>query len=140
MKKTVLLSLRGRQAYQDQDPDTIELITEGTLEQTEGGWEISYQETALTGMEGVSTTFRVEPDKIILTRTGKLNSQMIFREGEVHESLYQMEFGALMISVMAAKIRWNITEKGGTVDLIYAIEIENSASGTVDYHLDIQVR
>ena len=140
MKKTVLLSLRGRQAYQDQDPDTIELITEGTLEQTEGGWEISYQETALTGMEGVSTTFRVEPDKIILTRTGKLNSQMIFREGEVHESLYQMEFGALMISVMAAKIRWNITEKGGTVDLLYAIEIENSASGTVDYHLDIQVR
>ena len=140
MKKIVLLSLRGRQAYQDQDPDTIELITEGTLEQTEGGWEISYQETALTGMEGVSTTFRVEPDKIILTRTGKLNSQMIFREGEVHESLYQMEFGALMISVMAAKIRWNITEKGGTVDLLYAIEIENSASGTVDYHLDIQVR
>ena len=140
MTKTVLLSIQGRQTYQDQEPDLIELITEGTLTQTDNGWEISYQETALTGLEGVNTTFRVEPDRIVLTRTGKLNSQMIFREGEVHESLYQMEFGALMISVMAAKIRWDITDQGGTVDLLYAIEIENSASGTVDYHLDIQVR
>ena len=140
MKKTVLLSIRGRQTYQDQDPDTIELVTEGTLEYTDGGWDISYEETSLTGLEGVMTTFRVEADQIILTRTGKLNSQMVFREGQVHNSLYQMEFGALMISVMASKICADLSENGGTVDLFYAIEIENSATGTVDYHLDIRPR
>jgi len=140
MKNTVLLSIRGQQTYQNQEPDTIELVTEGTLEFRDGGWDISYEETSLTGLEGVTTTFRVEPDRIVLTRTGKLNSQMIFREGEVHDSLYQMEFGALMISVMASTIRANINKDGGTVDLLYAIEIENSASGTVDYHLDIQAR
>ena len=137
MKQKVMLSVCGRQAYQEQEPDVIELVTEGTLEYGDGGWDVSYEETELTGMEGVTTTFRVEPDKIILTRTGKLNSQMIFQEGSTHESLYQAEFGALMISVMATKISGNITRQGGVIDLVYRIEIEHSAVGTIDYHLEV---
>ena len=60
MKKNVMLSVRGRQAYQDQEPDVIELITEGTMEYVDGGWDICYQETELTGLQGVTTNFRVE--------------------------------------------------------------------------------
>ncbi len=138
MKQAVMLSIRGRQAYREQEPDVIELMTEGVMEQREDGWDLSYEESELTGLAGVTTTFRVETGKITLTRTGALNSQMIFQEGTVHESLYQMEFGALMISVMASKIRADITEAGGVIDLVYAIEIEQTAAGVVDYHLDIR--
>lgn len=138
MKQAVMLSIRGRQSYQDQEPDVIELVTEGMMEQLDGGWNISYEESDLTGLGGVTTTFRVEPDKIILSRTGKLNSQMIFQEGMTHDSLYQADFGALMISVMATKISGDITPQGGVIDLVYRIEIEQSAMGTVDYHLDIK--
>lgn len=138
MKQAVMLSIRGRQAYQDQQPDVIELVTEGVMEETDGGWNISYEESDLTGLGGVTTTFWVEPDKIILSRTGKLNSQMIFQEGMTHESLYQADFGALMISVMATRICGDITSQGGVIDLVYRIEIEQSAMGTVDYHLDIK--
>lgn len=138
MKKEVLLSVRGRQAYRDQEPDVIELVTEGTLEYKDGGWDIRYEESALTGLEGVTTTFRVEPEQIILTRTGKLHSQMIFREGQTHESLYQMEFGALMISVCASRIFVQLDDDGGMIDLVYNIDIEQSTAGTVDYHLDIR--
>ena len=95
MKQNVVLAIRGRQNYEDQEPDVIELTTDGTMEFRDGGWDISYEETALTGMEGVTTVFRVEPDKVILSRTGKLRSQMIFQKGIIHESLYQMDFGAL---------------------------------------------
>ncbi len=138
MKKTVMLSIRGRQSYQEQEPDVIELVTEGTMELRDGGWDITYEESDLTGLSGVTTTFRVEPEQIILSRTGKLNSQMIFREGQVHESLYQAEFGALMICVMPSKISGSITEEGGVIDLVYAIEIEQSTAGVIDYHLEIQ--
>jgi len=140
MKREVLLSIRGQQAYRDQEPDTIELVTEGTLEYRDGGWDIRYEESALTGLEGVTTTFRVEPNRIILTRTGRLHSQMIFREGETHESLYQMEFGALMISVCASRIFVQLCEDGGMIDLVYNIDIEQSTAGTVDYHLDIRAK
>lgn len=63
MKRAVILSIQGRQSYDGQDPETIELVTEGTLEFRDGAWEVVYEESALTGLEGVTTTFRVEPDK-----------------------------------------------------------------------------
>ncbi len=137
MKQEVMLSIRGVQTYQEQEPDVIELVTEGTLERLENGWDIRYEETALTGMEGVTTHFRVEPDKIVLTRTGRLNSQMVFQIDVAHDSLYQMEFGALMITVRASRIETALDENGGTVDLSYSIEIEQSSAGTIDYHLEI---
>ena len=137
MKKPVMLSIRGRQTYLGQEPDVIELVTEGTLEYVDGGWNISYEETELTGLQGVNTLFRVEPDKIILNRSGRLNSQMVFQKDVRHDSLYQMEFGALMITVCAKWISVNLDENGGVVDLIYGIEIEQSTAGEVDYHLTI---
>ena len=137
MKQKVMLSVRGRQSYVDQEPDVIELVTEGTLEYLDDGWNIEYEETDLTGLQGVTTHFRVEKDRVILTRTGKLNSQMIFREGECHESLYQMEFGALLINVCAKRIVVRLDESGGVVDLIYSIEIEQTTAGEVDYHLEV---
>lgn len=138
MKQSVVLSIRGRQTYQDQEPEIIELVTEGVLEESDSGWKLSYEESDLTGMAGVTTTFRIEPGKVILTRTGKLNSEMVFQEGVAHESLYKVEFGALMLSVCASKISTHLTADGGVVDLVYAIEIEQSAAGTIDYHLEIR--
>ncbi len=138
MKKKVMLSVTGRQRYAGQEPDTIELMTEGQLEFVDGGWNISYEESDLTGLNGTTTTFRVEQGCITLTRKGPLSSQMIFREGVHHESLYQMPFGAMMISVCASKVKFDITDRGGAIDLVYAIEIENAAAGTIEYHLDIR--
>lgn len=138
MKQSVVLSIIGRQSYLDQDPEQLELVTEGVLEDRGNSWVLSYEETELTGMAGVTTTFIVEPDKITLKRTGKLNSQMVFQEGVSHDSLYEMEFGALMISVCANRVMADICHDGGMIDLIYTIELEQSASGTIDYHLDIR--
>lgn len=138
MKQPVILNICGKQHYQDQEPDTIELVTEGTMEAVNGGWELSYEESDLTGLAGVITTFRVEEGKIVLRRSGKLNSQMVFQEGVAHESLYQMEFGALMMTVCARKIRCYLSEQGGSVDLEYTIQVENSAAGVVSYHLDVR--
>lgn len=140
MKKAAVLTIRGEQNYQGQDPDVIELVTEGTLEKTESGWKLSYVESDLTGLEGVRTCFHLEPETITLTRTGKLNSEMLFRQGVPHESLYRSEFGALMIRVCATSVRYAVTDQGGTVDVTYSIEIEQSTMGMVRYHLDIRTK
>ena len=140
MQKTVVLSVRGRQSYMDQEPEVIELVTEGILEETEKGWKLSYAESDLTGLAGVNTTFLVEGDAVTLTRTGKLHSEMFFREGESQDSLYKREFGTLMLTVCATRVEANITEQGGTVDLAYNISVEQSAAGVIDYHLDIKAK
>ncbi len=138
--KQVVLSIRGRQTYAGQEPEIIELTTEGTMDFRDGGWDICYEESELTGLAGVTTTFRVEPGRVILDRTGKLRSQMIFQPGVAHDSLYQMEFGALMIRVRANHVFYDIVPDGGIIDLIYSIEIENTEAGTIDYHLDIRAK
>ena len=140
MKQEVVLHIRGQQSYDGQEPEVIELMTEGTMEFLDGGWDISYEETELTGMAGVTTTFRVEPGKVILRRTGKLRSEMLFQQGVRHESLYQLEFGALLMTVTAKQVFFDIMPDGGVIDLMYNIEIENSAAGQVDYHLDIRAK
>ena len=140
MKQAVTLSIEGRQTYQDQEPEIIELLTEGTMEFRDGGWDITYEESELTGLAGVTTTFRVEPGKVTLIRTGPLNSTMVFQENVVHESLYQMPFGALMLAVKATRVFFDIVPDGGVIDLSYDISIENSEAGVIDYHLDIRAK
>ena len=140
MRRDVVLSIRGRQTYADQEPEVIELVTEGVMELHDGGWDIRYEESELTGLEGVTTTFRVEPGKVTLIRTGKLHSRMVFQEGAVHESLYQTDFGALMLVVKPTRVYYDIVPDGGVIDLVYRIEIENTAAGEIDYHLDIRAK
>ena len=77
---------------------------------------------------------------VTLTRKGALNSTMIFQQNVVHESLYQMPFGALMLAVKATRVVFDIVSDGGFIDLSYNINIENSEAGVIDYHLDIRAK
>ena len=140
MKNNVVLAIRGTQTYSEQEPEVIELLTEVTMVFRDGGWDISYEESALTGLEGVTTTFRVEPGKVVLNRTGKLRSEMIFEEGVPHDSLYQMPFGAMLMTVKATFVYFDIVPDGGTIDLSYNLDIEHAAAGVIDYHLDIRAK
>ena len=134
-----MLTICGCQYHSGAEPEIIELTTEGTLTRSETGWEIAYEESDMTGMEGVKTTFCIEPGLVRLRRTGKLRSEMVFREGVPHESLYQLDFGALLITVCARQISASIGPRGGSVDLTYDIEIEQAGNGIVEYHLDVRV-
>ena len=140
MSTPVILSIQGLPSYAGQEPEVIRLDTEGYMEFRDGGWDIVYEESELTGLAGVTTTFRVEPGKVTLMRTGKLSSTMVFQEGVAHDSLYKMEFGALMITVKATRLFYDIVEDGGCIDLVYHIVIEDTEAGEVDYHLDIRAK
>ena len=73
MDKSVIISIKGTQTYEDAEPETIELVTEGRLMDCgDEGYTFSYQESELTGLEGTLTTFQVEPDRITLMRMGKM--------------------------------------------------------------------
>ena len=128
-KLPVMLSIRGEQYFDGIDPDATELMTEGTLELTDGGMVLSYQETELTGMEGTITTFEVNGSRVTLTRTGKVNSQMVFEEGRQHTSLYETPFGELTVDIQTSRLRHNLSERGGVMDIKYSIAVEHTTTG-----------
>lgn len=127
-KFPVLLSIRGEQYFDGVDPDATELMTEGTMELTPEGMILTYEESALTGMEG-TTTFQVRGPQVILTRGGGVNSQMIFEEGRQHTSLYETPFGELTVDIQTSRLRHNLTEQGGLMEIRYSIAVDHTATG-----------
>ena len=125
----VLLSIRGEQYFDGVDPDATELMTEGTLELSEEGLTLRYHESALTGMEGTVTTFAVQGERVILTRSGTVNSQMIFEEGRQHTSLYETPYGELSVDIQTSRLRHNLTERGGVMEIKYSIAVEHTVTG-----------
>ena len=126
-KLPVLLSIRGEQYFDDIDPDATELMTDGTLEVTEDGLVLSYEESELTGMEGTTTTFEVCGPRVTLTRA--VNSQMVFEEGRQHTSLYETPFGELSVDIQTGRLRHNLTERGGIMEIQYSIAVEHTVTG-----------
>lgn len=125
----VLLTVRGEQYFDGMDPDATELLTDAELRPTAEGLLISYEESSLTGMEGTTTTFEVKGPQVILTRTGSVNSQMIFEEGRQHTSLYETPFGELSVDIQTSRLRHTLTERGGLLEIHYSIAVDHTATG-----------
>ena len=128
-KLPVLLSIRGEQYFDDIDPDATELMTEGTMEVTEDGMVLSYEESELTGMEGTTTTFEVKGPRVTLIRSGAVNSQMVCEEGRQHTSLYETPFGELSVDIQTSVLKHNLTERGGLMEIKYSIAVEHTVTG-----------
>ena len=128
-KLPVMLSIRGEQYFDGIDPDAQELMTEGTMTLTEDGMVLAYQETALTGMEGTTTRFQIRGPRVILTRSGTVNSQMVFEEGRQHTSLYETPFGELSVDIQTSVLKHNLTERGGLMEIKYSIAVEHTVTG-----------
>ena len=121
MEQNVWLTVRGEQYFDGVPPGESELTTEGSLETTEKGLRLSYEETELTGLAGTITTFDIAPDRVILTRTGQVNSQMHFSVDRLHTSLYE-----------------TLTENGGELEICYEIAIEHRVMGKNAFHIKVR--
>ena len=138
MEQNVWLTVRGEQYFDGVPPGESELTTGGVLEATEEGFRLSYEETELTGLEGTTTTFDIAPERVILTRTGGVNSQMHFSVGKLHTSLYETPFGALTVDVRTESLRSTLTERGGELTIRYEIAIEHRVMGQNAFHIKVR--
>ena len=138
MEKDVIISIRGTQDYSGTDPDTMELVTEGKLAVQDGALCLSYEESELTGMEGTTTVFQVEPEKVTLLRLGSVQSEMVFEEGRRHMSLYSTPYGNMEIGVQARRLNSTLELTGGRLEIDYDIEINHMLAGQSLFRIDVR--
>lgn len=138
MEKDVIISIQGLQHYAGMDSDNIELVTEGKLEDAEGALRLSYQESELTGMEGTTTVFHVEPERVTLLRMGNVSSEMVFEEGRRHMSLYSTPYGNMEVGILARKLRSTLDQNGGKLEINYDIEINHTLAGQSLFRIDVR--
>lgn len=139
MREQVLLSIRGSQLYEGQEPDVMELVTEGTWSrQDDGRQTISYKETELTGLEGTTTSVHIDGPKVILERKGSVNSQMVFEVGRKHLSMYETPYGALSVGIETRRLKNTLQEGSGDLEIAYAIEIDNLMAGRSLFKMSVR--
>ena len=139
IEKNVIISVRGEQYFEDIDPDTVELTTEGRMTIDEDGVIVlTYQETELTGMDGTTTCFTVSGDTVTLRRTGSVNNEMRFHTGYPHMSLYETPMGVLTVEIVTESLAHRLNERGGIMDIKYSIAVEHQVTGR--HHFKIRVR
>lgn len=138
MKKDVIISIKGKQTFESQDADTIELVTAGRLtSHGTDGYLLSYEESELTGLEGTTTTFLVEKDKITLRREGSINSEMIFQVGQRHLCLYETPYGGFMLGVNTQRAWSDLDQNGGSLSIRYIMEVENERVGENSFEIHV---
>lgn len=139
IEKNVIIFVRSEQHFKELPPDIVELTTEGHMTIREDGtFVLSYDETALTGMEGTTTSFTLRENTVSLRRSGTISSEMYFQAGEPHLSLYETPFGVLTVEVTTEKLAHRLNEHGGILDIQYTISVEHQISGR--HHFKIRVR
>lgn len=138
MEENVIISIKGSQLYEGQDPDVTELVTAGTLRREQEGYTIAYQETELTGLEGTTTKLRIEGPRVTLLRQGSVNSQMICEVGRKHLSMYETPYGALAVGIETRRLKNTVDEAGGDLEIDYAIEIDNLLAGKSLFQLNVK--
>ena len=125
IRKKVLISIKGSPVPTDSDDEFFELMTDGEYTRSDGVSTFSYFESELTGLDGMLTTFNVEPDRVILQRGGALSGDMIFSEKQKHHFLYETPFGSILMGIDTHSIKKNLRDDGGNLEIRYDIEVDN---------------
>lgn len=146
------LSLPAEEDFEDEfffeeepDSDSISLeesrpsvlTTRGVYSHEEdGSFRASYEDTEITGLEGCITTFCLSPSgMLILLRSGKVRTCMVFEEGHRHLCDYGAENGVPAVVLQTHKLETAFSDSGGRIFVDYSVEIR----GTLTERNEIEI-
>lgn len=110
------------------EEDEAEFCTEGRLLTTANEVKLLYEESELSGMEGsvASLTFlREVPGVLTLTRSGEVNTALVFEQDRRHICVYHTPFMDFEVCIKSFLVR-NALLESGCVDLDYIVEIHGA--------------
>ena len=138
LKKDVSIRLLSRQ-NDGSDTEETELWWLGTLEMTEGGYIISYEETEATGFEGSTTSLEFfDSNKVVMNRRGNVVSNLVIEMGKKHHCAYGTPYGEFMVGINATSIKSTVGADGGLLEFHYVIDVNSSYVGDFDVKIECQ--
>lgn len=137
MNKKVLISVKTTQVI-DGQPEAVELITQGEYHKEGNEYFAEYEESEISGMEGTKTVMKINEDTLRIMRSGTTNSDLMFKKGFDHVSLYNTPFGTLEVMIKPRKVDIDVNEEGGNVKLEY--KMEALGLDTVENALELNIK
>ncbi|KAB3540954.1 DUF1934 domain-containing protein [Alkaliphilus pronyensis] len=126
MKNELLIRVSGVQKDDKGEENKIQLTTEGVIYKKSNSIFIVYRESEISGMEGTTTTLKIEGDnRVSLKRYGSNQAFMVFEKGKRCKSPYNTLFGNFQMEVYTNNLEVNICEdfRHGDIDISYNLRI-----------------
>ncbi len=120
MKKKAIISVSSRQLGDDEN---IEVVTPGIFYKENDNYYAEYAETEISGMEGTTTTLKINPDKFSLIRIGSTNAEMDFDKKSNSISMYNTPYGTLELKIETKKLDIKVNEAGGDIFIKYLLSV-----------------
>ena len=125
--KLVLIEINGTQQYAEQDNDVTSFTTVGNLSFDDDKIILCYEESEMIGAKGVKTEITIEKEnRMTLSRTGGMESQMLVEKGRRHNCLYNTPQGDFVIGIYGEEIKVNMSSEGGNIYMSYNIDVNSN--------------
>lgn len=139
--RDITIKITGKQLFEGGEEDQMEFITDGRLYQRNGYCYLVYDESEISGMEGLRTTLRFNDKSLRMKRTGKNGpqSELYFEEGRRFMSTYDTPDGYMGIEVLTTAVR-NLVDKEagkGRIDVEYNVSLDGVAEGRNRITIDL---
>ena len=139
MEDKYILSIKGFQTYDDDTDDSdITLTTEANFKKQDGVYFINYEESEITGLDGTKTSIEVGDNYVSLSRSGNINSQMLFMKDRKTSSYYNTPYGNMMIDIFTNNLDIDVTNDGGEIKVGYLLDINSSQSSKNNFEIQIR--
>lgn len=124
---------------QDGEEYTCELTTSGSLDFRPDGFTVVYNETD-EELKGCKTELKYENGVIVMTRSGKYNTELIIEKERRHGCFYATPYGELMMGVYTKNMFTDMNENGGTLRFSYTIDFNNDLASENDLTVAVAVK
>jgi uncharacterized beta-barrel protein YwiB (DUF1934 family) len=113
------------------------LYTPATYKHEHNKAFLMYEETEVSGMEGVKTLLSYDGKVLQIKRFGHLNSLLRVEVGETYENTYKTQYGLFLMKTTGKKIKW--TDSGHlNIEFHYLLEIEGDPNPPSEVHIIIE--
>lgn len=140
--KTVTLKITGKHIHENVEEDQLELVTEGTLQKSEGRIYLTYDESEFTGMQGCETRLTLADGIVKMTRHGEavgIDTEICFEKGKRYSGYYDTPYGPIEMEVLTNELINTVNaEKGGRVDIDYDISLKGLSEGRSRLNIEVK--
>ncbi len=139
MQENYLISIKGRQKI-DEETGEIELTTLGSYVRKGDSQYIVYKEYDTDNHNTAQTSvLKVDgSSKVTLMRGGSDSTRLILESGKRHLCQYDTGYGRMMVGVFTSKVKSELGELGGNLEVNYTLDINSNLSSLNELFITVK--
>ena len=123
--RKVIISVLGTQEDASGEKNRMELVSQGKHYQKNNRDFFRYEESEISGLEGTTTTIRIDAAEVCVLRMGQIEQKLVFEEGKTNTSLYRTPYGDFALLVKTHFLAVDLQDGCGQIHVDYELAIND---------------